>query len=82
MFYTLRHRLSRLFTFAEIAGVVFVWSPVSVTIRVGVLTIRVGVFFDSEMSMTHHVSKTASACFYHIRRLYYARFVTLSAERS
>ena len=28
-----------------------------------------GVFFDSEMSMKHHVSKTASACFYHIRRL-------------
>jgi len=28
-----------------------------------------GVFFDSETSMKHHVSKTASACFYHIRRL-------------
>ena len=30
-----------------------------------------GVFFDSEMSMKHHrhVSNTASACFYHIRRL-------------
>ena len=27
-----------------------------------------GVFFDSDMSMKHHVSKTASA-FYHIRRL-------------
>jgi len=28
-----------------------------------------GVFFDSEMSMKHHISKTASTCFYHIRRL-------------
>jgi len=28
-----------------------------------------GVFFDSEMSMKHHVSKTASSCFYHIRRV-------------
>jgi len=27
------------------------------------------VFFDSEMCMKHHVGKTASACFYHIRRL-------------
>ena len=27
------------------------------------------VLFDSEMSMNHHVSKTASACFYQIRRL-------------
>ena len=39
-----------------------------------------GVFFDSEMSMKHHVSKTASACFYHIRRLRQIRH--LSAEKS
>jgi len=28
-----------------------------------------GVFFDSEMSMKHHVNKTANSCFYHIRSL-------------
>ena len=39
-----------------------------------------GVFFESEMSMKHHVSKTGSACF--TTFVDYARFVTLSAEKS
>ena len=30
---------------------------------------NLGIFFDSKMSMKHHVIKTSSACFYHIRRL-------------
>ena len=33
-------------------------------------TVRdLGVFLDSELSMKHHISKTASACFFHLRRL-------------
>jgi len=30
---------------------------------------NLGVFVDSELSMTQHVAKVASVCFYHIRRL-------------
>ena len=41
-----------------------------------------GVYLDSELSMKNHVSKIASACFYHIRRLRQIRRVYTLAEKS